>query len=130
MKIFRKMILPWLMVTVVSLLFLAARFMAPKKWRLMASIRKWRLIAAEGFKFIFLTKSEDRHNAFKHIHKVFPRYCRIKIFNFDNIFVYDPELSKKIFNAQSACQRPFRNCLQLEMGLLSSECEFLKRNGC
>lgn len=118
------MILPWLLVTAASLVFLAVKFASPKKWKILHKIWRWRLIAAEAFKYIFLTKSEDRHNALKHIHKFFPRYCRIKIFNFDYIFIYDPEISKKVFSAQSACQRPFRNCLQLELGLLSSECEF------
>lgn len=117
------MILPFVLVTVASLLFVAYKLKGSNNkdgkkkpgnfWILMKAI----------FNFLFRVKSEDRLNSLKQIHKFFPRYTRIKFFNYDNIIIYDPELCKKVFSAQSACQRPFRNCFQLEYGLLSSECK-------
>lgn len=122
-----KMFLPWLLVTVASLLFLIYKFAVGRKGEKSKkkgeSDNFW-LIAKNVYKFCFVVKSEDRLNAFKTIHKFLPRYCRFRIFSYDNIVIYDPELCRKVFNAQSACQRPFRNCIQLECGLLSSECEF------
>lgn len=76
------------------------------------------------YNFCFKVKSEDRLAEFQKVHLVFPRYARVKVPGFDFMAVYDPELLKKIFSAQVACQRPYRNCLKLEKGLLSSECNF------
>lgn len=123
------MILPWLILSVISLLFLIYKLSNDNKnsnGKKRASKDYW-LIISNLYNFCFKVKSEDRLNAFKQIHKFFPRYTRIKFFNlFDYIFVYDPEICKKIFNSNAACQRPFRNCIQLECGLLASKCEFLK----
>lgn len=120
-----KMLLPWLLVTLASVVFLYYKFTSGKNSSVARrkSGNLW-LILTTVYKFIFKVKSEDRLDAFKQIHKVFPRFTRIKIFNFDLVAVYDPEILKKVFAAQTCCQRPFRNCLQLEYGLLSSECEF------
>jgi hypothetical protein len=117
--------LPWLLVTVSSLLFIYLKFNKSQK-----SGRKtnYLMMARSIYSFCFKVKSEDRLNAFQRIHLFFPRYARLKLPGFDFIAVYDPELCKKIFNAQSACQRPYRNCMRLEKGLLASECElFLNR---
>lgn len=119
------MILAFVLVTVASLLFAAYKFTRKNKsydGERKKSGNYWVLMKAV-FNFLFRVKSEDRLNSFKQIHKFFPRYTRMRIFNSDNIVIYDPEICKKVFNAQSACQRPFRNCFQLEYGLLSSECK-------
>lgn len=115
------MLLPWLLVTIASLLFLFIKFSKGKRSK--RKLKDYWTIAVSSYKFCFKVKSEDRLNALKTIHKYFPRYTRFKIFNYDNIIIYDPELCRKMFNSQTACQRPFRNCIQLENGLLSSECE-------
>lgn len=122
---FIKMTLLWLIFSVVPLLFLFYKFTkSSSNEKNKAGRHSW-IIISSIYNFIFKVKSEDRLNAFKQIHKFFPRYTRIKIFNLvDQIVIYDPEICKKVFNAQTACQRPFRNCLQLENGLLSSECKF------
>lgn len=118
----------WTLVTLASLLLVtyltSVKDKNPDKKKVKSG-NYW-VIATTVFKFLFQVKSEDRLNAFKQIHKFFPRYTRIKIFNYDNIIIYDPELCKKVFNAQVACQRPFRNCIQLECGLLSSEYHYWK----
>lgn len=85
-------------------------------------VKLWLMVSAI-YRFCFVLSSDDRLDAFKMIHKFFPRYARLKIFNYDNLVIYDPELCKKVFNSQSACQRPYRNVFKLEYGLLSSECK-------
>lgn len=76
------------------------------------------------YRIIFVIKPEDRLSSAKALHELFPRYMRFKFFNlFDVLIVYDPDLLKKVFNSHAACQRPFRNCLQHNYGLLSSECK-------
>ena len=118
------MLLPWLLVTIISLLSFFYKFNNGK----ISSNRRAEnifLILKGAYYFLVKVKSEDRLTALKQIHKFFPRYTRIKFFSFDTIIVYDPELCKKIFSAHSACQRPFRNCMQFHYGLLSSECEFI-----
>jgi hypothetical protein len=82
-------------------------------------------MARGAYNFCFKVKSEDRLAEFQKVHLIFPRCARVKLPGFDFIAIYDPEILKKLFNAQGACQRPFRNCLQLQKGLLSSECEYL-----
>lgn len=118
------MFLPFVLVTVASLLFLVYKFKsrdAEKSGKKKLKGNYW-VILKGIFDFLFRVKSEDRLNSFKLIHKLFPKFARFKFLNSDNIIVYDPELCKKVYSAQSACQRPFRNCFQLEYGLLSSEC--------
>lgn len=119
-----KMLLESFLVTIVFLLSFFYKF-SNRKISLSKRVENFFLILKGAYFFCFKVKSEDRLTALKQIHKFFPRYTRIKFFGFDTIIVYDPELSKKIFNAQSACQRPFRNCLQFNYGLLASECEFI-----
>lgn len=121
-----KMMFAYSIVAITSLLIFFYKFGGEKFCpnKVKTKLRNFWFIVAYVYKFCFNVKSEDRLYSLRFIHKVFPRYVRIKIFSFDNIVVYDPELCKKIFNSQSACQRPFRNCIQLEYGLLSSKCEF------
>lgn len=117
------MFLPWVLVTVASLLFLVYKFrqrdesLDKKKPK-----GKFRVIFKGVFDFLFRVKSEDRLNCFKSIHKIFPRFVRVTFLNSDNVIIYDPDLCKKVYSTQIACQRPFRNCFQLNYGLLSSEC--------
>lgn len=115
------------LVTIASLLFVLFKFRGSKsssdKKKKSAGI--WTILQAV-YNFLFRVKSEDRLNYFKQVHRLFPRYTRLTIFNSDNVVIYDPELCKKVFSAQSACQRPFRNCFQLNYGLLSSECKHRK----
>lgn len=119
-----------LLITVVFAIFLYFKVFKNKKYEFNknGSIKRnksrLRIIASTVYTFIFHTKEEDRLEYFKLIHKFSPRYMRLKFWKFDYICVYDPELLKKIFNSQLACQRPFRNCFQLEKGLLASECKF------
>jgi hypothetical protein len=89
---------------------------------------KFEIIVTTIFEYIFITKEEDRLEKLKFIHEFSPRYIRLKLWKLDYVIVYDPDLLKKIFNSQVACQRPFRNCFQLEKGLLASECECLEVN--
>lgn len=120
-----KMLLALLLVTVVSLLSFFFKFSNGK----VTSNKKAQnlMVLMKGaYNFFLKVKSEDRLTALKQIHKFFPRYTRIKFFNLDTIIVYDPDLCKKIFNSQSACQRPFRNCMQFNYGLIASECEFIE----
>lgn len=82
----------------------------------------------ENFLKIFFSNKisnfTDRLDFFKKIHRFSPKFLRIKFWKFDYVAVYDPDILKKVFNSQAACQRPFRNCFQLEKGLLASECKF------
>lgn len=123
-----EMILPFVLVTIASLLFVVHKFRKSNSSNESKGKKTtgnyWTLMTAV-FNFLFRVKSEDRLNSFKQVHKFFPRYVRMKIFNSDNVVIYDPEICKKVFNAQVACQRPFRNCFQLEYGLLSSECKHI-----
>lgn len=117
------MLLPLALVTVASLLLLLYKF-RQREGNSESKRRKgnfW-MILKGVFNFLFRVKSEDRLNSFKAIHKLFPRYTRLTLFGSDNLVIYDPELCKKVYMVQTACQRPFRNCFQLEYGLLSSEC--------
>lgn len=121
------MFLPLVLVTIASLLFAFFKFRRGKSSSETQKKAGVWLIMQAVFKFLFRVKSEDRLNSFKTIHKFFPRFTRLTLFNSDNIVIYDPELCKKVFSAQSACQRPFRNCFQLNFGLLSSECKHRKQ---
>lgn len=122
-----KMLILSLLITLASLLFVFLKFSKGKKsLKVKKNFRQFRIFLNAAFQFLFKVKSEDRLNAIKKIHTFFPGFLRIKIFNYDNLIVYDPEMCKKIFNSQIACQRPFRNCIQLETGLLSSECKFMR----
>ncbi|KAG5674748.1 hypothetical protein PVAND_004699 [Polypedilum vanderplanki] len=85
---------------------------------------KFQIIVTTIYEYIFLTKEEDRLEKLKFIHEFSPRYIRLKFWKIDYVIVYDPELLKKVFNSQITCQRPFRNCFQLEKGLLASEYEY------
>lgn len=117
------MFVPWALVTVASLLLLVYTFQKREENSEKKRKKgKYAVIFSAVFDFFFRVKSEDRLNCFKAIHKVFPRFLRVSLFNSDNIIIYDPDLCKKVYSAQVACQRPFRNCFQLENGLLSSEC--------
>lgn len=116
------MLLPLLLIAIILLLLLIY-----KKITLNKTLENVSLILKGAYYFFFKVESEDRLTVLKQIHKFFPRFTRIKFFSFDTIIVYDPELCKKIFNAQSACQRPFRNCMQFNYGLLASECEFIDK---
>lgn len=116
--------LPWFLVTVTSILFL---YLKTRKSGKSSGEKqrpsKLRLGLTALYQFCFVLKSEDRLDAFKLIHKFFPKSVRVKFFKWDYLCIYDPELCKKVFNSQAACQRPYRNCFRLEFGLLASECE-------
>lgn len=86
------------------------------------------LVLRATYEFLFVVKSEDRLRFFKLIHNFSPRFYRMKFWKWDYVFLYDPELFKKVFNTQITCQRPFRNCIQLEKGLLSSEYHYWKKS--
>lgn len=111
------------LVTIASVLFFVYKLKSGKS-SLKKQLKNFYLIITVAYQFFFKLKSEDRLGVFKYIHKYFPRYFRINFFGHETIMIYDPDLLKKVFNSQSACQRPYRNCIQLECGLLSSECEF------
>lgn len=81
------------------------------------------LILKVMYDYLLHTKAEDRLLKLRGFHKVSPRYFRVKLWKMDYVVIYDPELLKKVFNSQITSQRPFRNCFQLEKGLLSSECK-------
>lgn len=117
------MTLPWLLVSVASLLLIVYKFSGGKR-SLKATYKKYRLFTIAVYQFFFKVKNEDRLNVLKHVHKYYPGYLRINILGTEIVMLYDPDLLKKMFNSQSACQRPFRNCMKLEFGLLASECEF------
>ena len=87
------------------------------------SSKLW-MILKTMYDYLLHTKAEDRLLKLRGFHKVSPRFFRFKFWKIDYVVIYDPELLKKVLNSQVACQRPFRNCFQLEKGLLSSECEF------
>ncbi|CAG9797348.1 unnamed protein product [Chironomus riparius] len=80
------------------------------------------------YDYLLHTKPEDRLLKLRGFHKVSPRFFRVKFWKIDYVVIYDPELLKKVFNSQVACQRPFRNCFQLEKGLLSSEYHSWKKS--
>lgn len=85
------------------------------------------LILKSVYKFCFVYTSEDRLDAFKYVHLSFPRFTRFKFLNLDYLIIYDPDLCKKVYNSQSACQRSYRNIFRLDFGLLASECKFSKQ---
>ncbi|CRK94442.1 CLUMA_CG007949, isoform A [Clunio marinus] len=122
------MVFAWILAIVASILYFIKKLVDgnvnPKIFYKL--LGRYRHILPPILKFCFKDKSEDKLNRFKYVHKIFPRYLRMKFLNFDVITVYDPELCKKIFNSQLACQRPFRNCLQLEYGLLASTYHYWK----
>lgn len=119
------MFLPLLLLIVIGILSFFFKF-TDGKIRSNKRAENLFLILRGSYYFCFKLESDDRLKVLKQIHKYFPRYTRIKIFNFDTIIVYDPDLCKKIFNSQSACQRPFRNCFKFNYGLLASECESIE----
>lgn len=63
-----------------------------------AIIRKWkvfRISANAVFDFIFRMKSEDKLDAFRKIHKLFPKFTHFDFLGFKVLLVYDPEVAKK-----------------------------------
>lgn len=48
-----------------------------------------------AFDFIFILKSDERLNAFRKIHQLFPKFLHIDFLNIKVLLVYDPEVAKK-----------------------------------
>lgn len=75
----------------------------PIFWKLYGSKnhklkKKWnvfKLSANAVLDFMFRMKSEDRLNAFRKIHFLYPKFLHISFFKIQVLVVYDPEIAKK-----------------------------------
>jgi hypothetical protein len=60
-----------------------------KKWRI------FQLSLVATMNFVFRMKSEERLEAFRKIHRVYPRFLHVDSFGLKMLVVYDPEISRK-----------------------------------
>lgn len=60
--------------------------------------RKWKnfkLSISTCFKFVFRLKSDERLDAFRKIHSLFPRFLHIDFLGLKVLLAYDPEIAKR-----------------------------------
>lgn len=108
-------------------------------------IRKWKVFKISVnavFDFVFRMKAEERLDAFRKIHKLFPKFTHFDFLGLKVLLVYDPVVAKKwdescfiklnivwiskfwrVFTSVQAMQRPFRSYAPLDKGLLFSSCK-------
>lgn len=60
--------------------------------------RKWKVLTISLnaiFDFFFRMSSDERLQAFRKIHKLFPRFLHVDVLNAKVLVVYDPEIAKR-----------------------------------
>lgn len=64
----------------------------------MKITKKWKVFKISVnavFDFMFRMKGEDRLDAFRKIHKLFPKFTHFDFLGLKVLLVYDPEVAKK-----------------------------------